>query len=371
MAVDAAPPASDSAPALFDATALLAHVSDHSAPRTRALGAYYLAKPLIPRRAQLAARRVYARRQARRAQLGWPIEPALVHELHRRLREESDRRGGEAVPFVNFWPDRKRFAFVLTHDVEGPAGLANIERVLELERRHGLRSAWNLVAEDYEIPSGLFERLRAAGCEIALHGVTHDGSLFASRREFEAQLPRIERYLREWGAVGFRSPATHRNAAWMPELGCLYDSSFPDTDPFEPQAGGCRSILPFFLGELVELPITLPQDHTLFEILRVRSSELWIGKCRWLIAARGLVNVLVHPDYVIGRERLDLYDQLLSYLAAQSDGWHALPRDVASWWRARAALVRGERPRSASDWQQRATIAFAHPAAGGGVQLVI
>ena len=66
----------------------------------------------------------------------------------------------------------------------------------------------------------------------------------------------------------------HRNADWMPELGCLYDSSFPDTYPFEPQAGGCCSIFPFFLGDLVELPITLVQDHTMWEILRHDAMDL-------------------------------------------------------------------------------------------------
>ena len=95
-------------------------------------------------------------------------------------------------------------------------------------------------------------------------------------------LPKIHRYLDEWGAVGFRSPATHRNADWMPRLGVLYDSSFPDTDPFEPQAGGCCSIFPFFLGDMVELPITLVQDHTMWEILQHPGIDLWLQKSDWI-----------------------------------------------------------------------------------------
>ena len=122
-------------------------------------------------------------------------------------------------------------------------------------------------------PGRHLRHIRAKGCEIGLHGIKHDCKLFESRASFEAELPKIHRYLREWQAVGFRSPATHRNADWMPELGCLYDSSFPDTDPFEPQGGGCCSIFPFFLGDLVELPITLVQDHTMLEILRADRSS--------------------------------------------------------------------------------------------------
>jgi hypothetical protein len=124
----------------------------------------------------------------------------------------------------------------------------------------------------------------------------------------------------------------------MPELGALYDSSFPDTDPFEPQAGGCCSILPFFLGELVELPITLVQDHTLWEILRQETIDLWTTKADWIIANGGLINLITHPDYLDTPARLRMYEEFLEYLAAQQGGWHALPREVASWWRTRSGL---------------------------------
>jgi peptidoglycan/xylan/chitin deacetylase (PgdA/CDA1 family) len=350
-------------PDLFDATGFLDDPPDRTAPRTSLVNAFYRVKPHIPRWLQLAARRGYAARQARRSTLGWPIEPTLVAEQERRIAAELTRRGAESVPVLNFWPDGGRFAFVLTHDVEGPAGIANVDRVLEVERRYGLVSSWFVVAEDYEIPVDLFPRLRDVGCEVGLHGVTHDGSLFSSRTQFEAQLPRIHHYLREWGAVGFRSPALHRNAAWMPELGCVYDSSFPDTDPFQPQPGGCRSILPFFLGDLLELPLTLPQDHTLFEILRHCSSEIWIEKSGWLIERHGLVTVLVHPDYALDQQRLDRYEDLLAYLVSQPGGWHARACDVAAWWRVRAALLRGEPPPSdiegAAELARRATVAHA------------
>jgi hypothetical protein len=140
-----------------------------------------------------------------------------------------------------------------------------------------------------------------------------------------------------WGAVGFRSPSVRRNAAWMHELPCLYDSSFPDTDPFEADPGGCCSIHPFFFGDVVELPITLDQDFTVFELLRRRSIGLWTQKARWIARHHGLVNVIVHPDYM-NVERLSLYDEFLAFLAAREDAWHALPRAAAEWWRTRDGL---------------------------------
>jgi peptidoglycan/xylan/chitin deacetylase (PgdA/CDA1 family) len=303
--------------------------------RSPLLTAYYAVKPLVPRGVQLRLRRRYAGRQATREFPAWPIEPILVERQHDEVRRALRRSGAERVPLVGFWPDRHSSACVLTHDVESARGTENIERLLEIERRHGFVSSWNFVAESYEIPNGTFARLREAGCEIGLHGVRHDGKLFQSRARFESELPKIRAYLESWGAVGFRSPATHRRAEWMHELGCLYDSSFPDTDPFEPQAGGCCSIFPFMFGDMVELPITLVQDHTLWEILERRSIDLWLQKSEWVLRNHGLVNIITHPDYFTSPERIAMYEEFLAFLADQRGCWHALPSDVARWWRSR------------------------------------
>lgn len=330
--------------------------------RSRLLSAFYLIKPLIPRELQLRLRRRYATRQAARAFPAWPIESILIEHQHQELRRRLRQNGAERVPLVGFWPDGHQSACVLTHDVEGPHGLEKIGRILEIEQRYGFVSSWNFVAESYEIPAGTFDRLRAAGCEIGLHGIKHDGKLFQSRARFESNLPKIRSYLAQWGAVGFRSPATLRRADWMHELGCLYDSSFPDTDPFQPQAGGCCSIFPFMFGDVVELPITLVQDQTLWEILEQRSIDLWVRKSEWVIRNHGLVNIITHPDYFTCPERIAMYEDFLAFLADQRGCWHALPRDIAEWWRARTQVRCDEHPdgsRLSGDAQGGATVIWA------------
>ncbi len=302
-----------------------------------ALAAYYALRPLVPRRLQLALRRAYVPAQRSRKFPRWPIEPVLVEAQYEHLRGRLRRSGGNPIPFVNFWPDAKRFCFVLSHDVESEKGIDAIPDLIEVEQRYGFTSSWNFCAEQYPIPDGLFDELRAAGCEVGLHGILHDGKLFSSRAHFEADLPKIRRYLSDWQVDGFRSPATHRRAEWMPELGCAYDTSFPDTDPFEPIAGGCCSIFPFFIDRMVELPITLVQDHTWFEIMGGRSISPWIDKSEWIIRHHGLINLIFHPDYTTP-ERLEHYDRFLRFLRQQQEGWHALPRDVAQWWRTRSSL---------------------------------
>ncbi len=331
-----------------------------------ALRLYYAVRPLVPRWLQLALRRAFVPVQRSRSFPAWPIEPLLVDAQYEHLRS-GWRLAEERVPFVNFWPNGKRFSFVLTHDVESEAGMAAIPRLLEIEQKYGFTSSWNFCAEQYSIPDGLFADLRRAGCEIGLHGIRHDGSLFASRASFESNLPKVHRYLSDWQADGFRSPATHRKAGWMPDLGCAYDSSFPDTDPFEPMAGGCCSIFPFFIDGMVELPITLVQDHTLFEILGSQSIDNWTSKSEWIIRHHGLINLLVHPDYMLGAQRLALYDEFLLFLSKQQGGWHAIPAEVARWWKTRSALdpeaVAGLEP-TQDDSRMRPTLAYAHEDSG-------
>lgn len=298
---------------------------------------YYGLRPFMPRSVQLALRRVYAKKQAQTEFPRWPIEPLLVERAERELAERIRQSAEGRVPLITMWPGNARAAVALTHDVEWGKGMRNIPRVRALEKRYGVVSSWNFVAERYPLDKELFKVLEREGCEIGLHGVYHDGKKFSSRAIFEERLPKINAYLQQWGAVGFRSPATHRNPEWMPEIAAEYDSSFPDTDPFEPQAGGCCSIFPFFLGRMVELPITLVQDHTLIEILQEKDIRLWIEKASWIIEHHGLVNIIIHPDYMMTDRNLGYYEEFLRFITRQENLWLALPREIARWWKDRAA----------------------------------
>jgi hypothetical protein len=122
----------------------------------------------------------------------------------------------------------------------------------------------------------------------------------------------------------------------MPLLKFDYDSSYPDTDPFEPLAGGSCSWLPFFNEQLVELPITLPQDHTLFVILQQRGAGAWIEKTSYLRDRGGMALLITHPDYHLDGALGAAYSELISTFGSDETAWHALPRDIAAWWRRRA-----------------------------------
>ena len=89
----------------------------------------------------------------------------------------------------------------------------------------------------------------------------------------------------------------------------------------------------------------MPQDHTLFEILGHTDISVWKVKADWIEEHSGLVLINVHPDYMDSPGRLVLYEEFLAHMKKQRGMWHALPRDVARWWRERdgSSLVEEDR----------------------------
>lgn len=292
---------------------------------------YYRLKPLVPWRLRIAFRRWHARRKRAASTDVWPIFQ------------------GAASPPKRWpgWPEGKRFALVLTHDVEGRKGLERCRQLMELDMQFGFRSCFNFVPEgEYRTPAELREDLVGHGFEVGLHDLRHDGKLYDSRATFKANARRINGYLKDWNAVGFRSGFMHHNLDWLQELDVLYDGSTFDTDPFEPQPDGARTIFPFWVPAkngrpgYVELPYTLPQDFTLFILLQEKTPEIWKRKLDWIAAHGGMALIDVHPDYLTFSEqpendeyRSNLYAEFLSYIKTRYEGsfWHALPRDVASY----------------------------------------
>lgn len=298
--------------------------------------AYYKARPILPRATQLWVRRLFSRVQARCQFPSWPIETAL-HDFYARLFRHIAELAGAPIPHLSVWPNGHTWAFVLTHDVETSVGYENIPVLRDVETAAGYRSSWNFVPKRYTIEDGVVEDLVTQGFEVGIHGLYHDGRDLESLSTLFERLPAMREYADRWHAAGFRSPATHRVWGWMSLLGFDYDSSYPDTDPFEPQSGGCCSFLPYFNQDTVELPITLPQDHTLFFILGHTDGDLWVEKTNYLRSQGGMTLMITHPDYIACRDLLDAYRNLLQLVNTDASAWRALPREVSAWWRRRAA----------------------------------
>ena len=250
---------------------------------------FYTIKPLIPRSAQISLRRMVAIKKRTTCDHIWPIDPTAT--------KPPEGWAG--------WPDGKKFALVLSHDVDTLKGYNNVLKLADIEEAMGFRSSFNFVPERYgEISLDLLRELKQRGFGIGVHGLKHDGKLFSSKKIFDERAPRINAYLKKWGTRLFTAPSMIRNHDWMHALDIDYCVSTFDTDPFEPQSEGAGTVFPYWVPStspnrgFVELPYTLPQDSTLFVILQEKTIDIWNRKLGWVAERGGLVLLNSHPDYM-------------------------------------------------------------------------
>jgi hypothetical protein len=298
---------------------------------------YFRLKPYMPQGFRWVLRRTRVPAIMNRSAGIWPIDPSA----------------GEKPDGWKGWPDGHRFAMVFTHDVEAGIGVANVRKLAELEMRHSFRSSFNFIPEgSYGDPAELRGWLTANGFEVGVHDLNHDGHLYESRASFRKKAQSINAYLAKWGAVGFRSGFMLRQLEWLHDLDVLYDASTFDTDPFEPQPEGSHTIFPFHVHPpagvgrpgYVELPYTLPQDSTLFILLREETPEIWMRKLDWIASKGGLALVNIHPDYIDFSGHgasgscypASLLEEFMDYIRTKYEGayWNPLARDLAKWFKA-------------------------------------
>ncbi len=288
-------------------------------------------KPIIPRRIQIALRRMFVRAKLSSYKDVWPIDPSSA-------KPPAGWQG---------WPDGKKFALVLTHDVDTQEGHDTVLRLAEIEEGLGFRSSFNFVAKDFGVSKDLIRNLQDRGFEVGVHGINHENP-FKSKKHFQKLSPKINHYLKEWNAVGFRAPSMYHNLDMLHSLNIEYDASTFDTDPFEPQPDGVGTIFPFWVpGKngrpgYVELPYTLPQDFLLFILLQEKGIDIWKKKLDWIAQHGGMALFITHSDYMdfhhtgyYEKYPYNLYEELLGYIKTKYEGqyWQPIPRDIASFWK--------------------------------------
>jgi len=230
------------------------------------------------------------------------------------------------------YPENKKCAVVITHDVDSLEGFKYIPRILELSERYNIKSCWYIIPYKYSIDEGIIKLIKDYGDEIGIHGFNHDGKLFIDYRTFHNRAKLINAAIKKYNAKGFRSPMVHRNLLWLQELDVEYDASCFDYDPFQPFPGGTNTIWPFKFLKFIELPYTIPQDHTLFYELRQTNISIWIKKIEWIIKNNGMILSISHPDYLIEKNYLSLFEHLLDYVSNIEQSWKCLPYEMAEWW---------------------------------------
>lgn len=327
---------------------------------------YYLFRDWIPARIRRQLHRAYFRGWQDLQFPAWPVD-FTVDRLHEKLLVLlMEASGVSKVPFVWFWPAGSAGCLMLTHDVESKVGQRFTSRLLDLDDSYGFKASVQVIPEDrYAVSDDYINEIRKRGFECNVHDLNHDGYLYRERSEFLRRAAKINSYLGKYGARGFRSGAMYRNQEWFDAFDFSYDMSVPNVAHLEPMRGGCCTVMPYFVGKILELPLTLAQDYSIFYILNDNSLELWKQQLALIKQRHGLMSCIIHPDYVADRRVRKGYEELLAYLREwMGDGniWPALPGEIDLWWRARNRMEIVER---GGDWEivgpesSRARLAYA------------
>jgi len=333
---------------------------------TTAQRLYYQLRPLLGVAVRKHLQRVRLSGWEKIAFPSWPVDRSVEGLMETAMTLLLKAQPESSIPFIWFWPGQASACAMMTHDVEGQHGLDFCDELMDIDDSFAIKSAFQLIPEGREKEwRGAAAKMRGRGFEVNLHDLNHDGRLFADKDTFLRQARRINRYTREFGCDGFRSGAMYREQAWFDAFEFSYDMSVPNAAHLEPQRGGCCTVMPYFVGNILELPLTTIQDYSLFHILDDYSTTLWKEQIRLIRQHHGLISIIAHPDYLTGRRERAVYVELLGHLHELRERhavWIALPGEINRWWRNRQQLTL---TRSADGWRiegpdsHRARVAYA------------
>lgn len=328
--------------------------------------AYYFVRPLLP---------ISLRRPLQKAHLNgwrnltfphWPVDTTVDSLMEKLMAVSIVQQEDTEVPFIWFWPEGKNGCAIVTHDVETQLGVDLSARLMDMNESFGIPASFQIVPEKrYPVPKAYLDSIRRRGFEVNVQDLNHDGHLYRDRREFERRVAKINQYGKDYGAAGFRAGVLYRNQEWFNLLDFDYDTSVPNVAHLDPQRGGCCTVMPYFIGKLVELPVTTTQDYSLFHIVNDYSLQLWEQQIELILRRHGMINIITHPDYITGPRQEETYTGLLALLdraRRERNVWVALPRDVSQWWRQRSQMQLVQRD---GEWcaegpgSERAVVAYA------------
>ena len=256
----------------------------------------------------------------------WPIDVSadVLQDWALSANEDVDRRP-RATPVI------------LTHDIDSAEGLRNlVADFLPLEEAHGARSTNYVVPCAWRVDEALLHEARSRGHELGIHGYDHSNwTPFANAAERQARLDAARPLAERFEMTGYRSPSLLRTPELLADLAVRYryDSSVPTSGGLFPLPNnGCASVRPFRVGDLVELPLSLPRDGSLRflghgpdEIVR-----LWKACADAVARARGVVVLLTHCEqhFSGNAPMLHAYRSFLEWICENPRFAWAMPLDV-------------------------------------------
>ena len=328
--------------------------------------AYYFLRPLMHVKVRRCVQRAHLNGWRNISFPRWPVDTTVEDLCEKLLRLSMEAAGVDRVPFIWFWPDGAQGCVAMTHDIETESGKTFCSELMSIDKSFGIRASFQVVPEGrYQVSAGFLQDIRKEGFEVNIQDLNHDGHLFRDREEFLRRAEKINEYGKSYDAKGFRAAVLYRNLAWYDALQFSYDMSVPNVAHLDPQRGGCCTVMPYFVGDILEIPLTTTQDYMLFHLLNDYSLDLWKVETELILTKNGLLTFLVHPDYIIEKRARDIYRGLLSFLRQlreERNIWFALPGEIDRWWRTRSRMRvvnRGGEYRVEGRGSEHAKLAFA------------
>jgi hypothetical protein len=327
---------------------------------------YYALRPAFPVSFRRHLQRIWLRDWSTKPFPRWPVDRSVDQMLEKLMYLTIQSNPGIEIPFIWFWPEGRSSCAIMTHDVETAVGLAFTSQLMDINDSFSIKSSFQLIPDArYAVTPKILAAIKTRGFEVNVHDLKHDGHLYDSHDKFRQAALRIDAFIERFESKGFRSGALYRNQEWYNEFRFSYDMSVPNVAHLDPQRGGCCTVMPYFVGDVLEIPVTMTQDHTLFNVLETYSLDLWREQMALIMKQHGLASFIIHPDYIQTTESRNAYFELLAHLCENRDNvgvWIALPGEVNTWWRQRSAMhliQKGEQWQIEGEGADRAQIAYA------------
>ena len=310
---------------------------------TKSIGRiYYLLRPLLSVAFRRHIHRLYLRGWDRLPFPQWPVDRSVEQILEQVMLLSLETQSVDQIPFVWFWPEGASSCAMVTHDVETMKGVLTCPYLMDTEDKLAIKGSFQIIPEErYEVTDSLLDSIRRRGFEIGVHDLNHDGHLFRDQEQFLERVKKINSYKVRFGASGFRTAVLYRKQLWLDALDFSYDMSVPNVAHLDPQRGGCCTVMPYFVGKILELPLTTTQDYTLFHILSRESIDLWKSQIDLIMEKHGLISFNIHPDYLDNPSRRNVFEALLGHLSdlrREKRVWITTPGEIARWWRQRSEM---------------------------------
>jgi peptidoglycan/xylan/chitin deacetylase (PgdA/CDA1 family) len=236
----------------------------------------------------------------------------------------------------------KRYACLVTHDVDTREGLQRARHIKKLEEKYDIPSAWYIPSKGYKLNLETIKGLASYG-EVGAHGTRHDGKLV---RLPEQKLVRRLREARQTlekiincSVKGFRAPLLQHSPRvfrGLKEANYDYDTSIPTWEPKHPRtmrSHGLGTTYPMFFGGVTEIPISVVQDHQLLYALGLEPKKAiaeWFSMMAVIQELGGCCVLLSHPEYkLFGVNNLAVYEELLNNIMSDEQAWLATPKQLA------------------------------------------